>query len=250
MEVFVANLDHPGSALHAALAQAREHGDYLVLFGTGMRNVAAASNLMCELFVDEANIALVARGYPTIAHVRLPRIAPPCDNYAQLNLEERVRISLVQDHVLPAANFYQGNGVHVLFADDVLITGATADKVYVSALAHGARSFHALYPVLVDPVVALREPDVEDGLNTAAVGARIDDALLEILTASGHVPVLRTLRLLFSQVPDPCFQAQLTRLGPECVSRLYRSALGADFHGQAKYAPALAAVRSHLGLHP
>jgi hypothetical protein len=243
-------LDDPATSLHAAFEQAKANGDHVVLFGTGLRNVPAASNVMCEMFAEEANMGLVGRGYPTIANVRLPRIAPPCDNYAQLSLEERVHVSLVQDHVLPDANFYRDNGVHVLFADDVIVTGATADKVYASAITHGARSFHAIYPVLMDPVVALREPEVEEALNTCAVGASIDDGLLDILASPGQVPVLRTLRLVFSQQNHHCFPSLMQRLGRDRVRKLYRMALSADFNRHGKYAQSLAAARVYLGARP
>jgi hypothetical protein len=247
---FLIRLDDPVTSLHAAFEQAKARGDYVVLFGTGLRNVPAASNVMCEMFVEEVNVALVERAYPTIANVRLPRIAPPVDNYAQLSLEDRVQVSQVQDHVLPDANFYRGNGVHVLFADDVIVTGATADKVYASAMAHGARSFHAIYPVLVDPVVALREPELEESLNTCSVGAGIDDGLLDILADSDHVPVLRTLRLAFSQQHHQGFPGLMRRLGPDRVRRLYRAALSADFIRHVKYAQSLAAARDFLDARP
>lgn len=239
-------LDDPSTSLHATFEQAKVHGDHIVLFGTGLRNVPAASNVMCEMFVEEANMALVARGYPTIANVRLPRIAPPCDNYAQLSLEERVQVSLVQDHVLPDANFYRNSVVHVLFADDVIVTGATADKVYASAMAHGARSFHAIYPILMDPVVALREPELEDALNTCAVGADIDDGLLDMLVDPGNVLVLRTLRLVFSQEHHRGFLDLMRRVGRDRVRRLYRMALSADFHQNPKYAQSLAAAKGYV----
>ena len=243
-------LDDPATTLSAAFEEAKTHGDHVVLLGTGLRNVPAASNVMCEMFVEEANMALVERGYPTIANVRLPRIAPPCDNYAQLSLEERVQVSLVQDHVLPDANFYRGNGVHVLFADDVIVTGATADKVYASAMSHGARSFHAIYPVLIDPLVALRQPEVEEALNTFAVGATIDDGLMDLLSDSGHVLVLRTLRLVFSQQHHHNFADLIQRLGRDRIRRLYRVALSADFTQHVKYAQSLAAARDYLGARP
>ena len=192
-------------------------------------------------------MALVERGYPTIANVRLPRIAPPSDNYAHLSLEDRVRVSLVQDHVLPDASFYRGNGIHVLFADDVIVTGATADKVYASVMANGARSFHAIYPVLMDPIVALREPEVEGALNTCAVGADIDAGLLDILAGSGHVLVLRTLRLVFSRQHHHRFPELMQRLGRDRVRRLYRVALSADFNQHVEYAQSLAVAREYLG---
>lgn len=245
---FLARLEQSGSSLQATFERANAHGDYVVLFGTGLRNVPAASNLMCDLFVEEVNMGLVVRGYPTIANVRLPRIAPPCENYASLSLAERLHVSQVQDHVLPDANFYRGNGVHVLFADDALVTGSTADKVYASAMAHGAHSFHSIYPVTVDPAVAVGNPAVEEALNTCDVGAEVDDGLLEILAAPGHVPVLRTLRLVFSGQHYQRFPDLMARLGSERVCRLYRAALNGDLNRDAKYERSLAAARSFLDL--
>lgn len=243
-------LDEPGSSIRATFEEARAHGHHVVLFGTGQRNVSAASNVMCEMFVEEANMVLVERGYPTIANVQLPRIAPPCENYAQLSLEERVQVSLVQDHILPDANFYAGNGVHVLFLDDVIVTGATADKVYASAMAHGARSFNAIYPVVIDPVVALQEPEVEDALNTCCVGAGIDDGVVEILANPDNAIVLRTLRLVFMQQHHSDFLELIRRVGHDRVRILFRLAYSADFCQHEKYARSLAAAREFLGDRP
>ncbi|MEN1480692.1 hypothetical protein AAIH16_45020, partial [Pseudomonas aeruginosa] len=73
--------------------------------------------------------------------------APPCEDYASLSTEEREHVNLVQDHVIPAENFYRWSGVHVIFGDDVLVTGSTADKVLYESMNNGAKSFRAIYPV-------------------------------------------------------------------------------------------------------
>ncbi|MGT9847271.1 hypothetical protein ACVWO5_33370, partial [Pseudomonas aeruginosa] len=130
---------------------------------------------------------------PTIINVKLPRIAPPCEDYASLSTEEREHVNLVQDHVIPAENFYRWSGVHVIFGDDVLVTGSTADKVLYESMNNGAKSFRAIYPVAIDPRVALGDASVEDRLNSVVVEQRLDDTVAELLSARDYQPILRTL---------------------------------------------------------
>ncbi|VVP31010.1 hypothetical protein PS865_04360 [Pseudomonas fluorescens] len=239
-------LDDPASHWARLFTSAREHNDNVVLMTTGWRNVPSTANVLYDIVVEEINVKLAHMGLPTLINVKLPRIAPPCENYASLSTEERERVNLVQDHVIPAENFYRWSGVHVIFGDDVLVTGSTADKVLRESLLAGARSFQAIYPVAIDPRVALADATVEEHLNMVEISHHLDDKLAELLMAADYQPILRTLRLLFSADNYQALPAFLERVPAANWLRLYKAALGNEFLRQTECIPSLTLLRHYL----
>lgn len=206
----------------------------------------STANVLYEIVVEAVNLKLAYLALPTIINVKLPRLAPPCENYASLSLEEREQVNLVQDHVIPAENFYRWSGVHVIFGDDVLVTGSTADKVLQESLRNGAKSFRALYPVAIDPRVALVDATIEDRLNSVAISHQLDDALAQLLSAPGYQPILRTLRLVFREVNRDALATFLPKVPAPVWLGLYKAALGNEFLAQAQCVPSLVILRSYL----
>jgi len=239
-------LDDKDDPWRSMFERARADRDQVVMLTTGWRNVPSTANVLFDLVVERVNVKLAYLGLPTLIGVKLPRIAPPCENYASLAMEERERISELHDHVLPARDFYRSPGVHVVFGDDVLVTGATADKVYASALANGAKSFMAIYPILLDPVVALQDPAVEERLNTTMVSGRLDDAFAAVLSSSDHVPILRSLRTLLDSRHSSELGQFLPHVPNRNLLRLYVSALNNEFLRDVGSAPSLVLLRAHL----
>lgn len=239
-------LDSPSSQWSDLFKNAKKCGDTVVMMTTGWRNVPSTANVLYEIVVEEVNVKLAHMGWPTIINVKLPRIAPPCENYATLSVEERERVNLTQDHVIPAENFYRWCGVHVIFGDDVLVTGATADKVLFESMKNGAKSFRAIYPVAIDPRIALSDASVEDQLNSVAVGQKLDKAVADLLSAPGYKPILRTLRLLFGETNRDDLADFLTKVPALTWLSLYKSALGNEFLGQSLCAPSLMILKAHL----
>lgn len=239
-------LDMPDSQWSCLFQNARASGDNVVMMTTGWRNVPSTANVLYEFVVEEVNVKLAHMALPTIINVKLPRIAPPCENYASLSTDEREHVNLVQDHVIPAENFYRWCGVHVIFGDDVLVTGSTADKVLYESMRSGAKSFHAIYPVAIDPRVALVDASVEDRLNSVAVEQRLDDTVAELLSARDYQPILRTLRLLFGEGNRESLAAFLPKVPAPTWLRLYKSALGNEFLSQPQCAPSLVLLREYL----
>ena len=227
---------------------AKTGGDQVVMMTTGWRNVPSTANVMFDIVVEQINIKLAYLGLPTIINIKLPRIAPPCENYASLSFEERERISAAQDHVLPASNFYSWPGVHVIFGDDVLVTGATADKVYAAALLHGAKSFKAIYPVLLDPLLALNNPATEEILNTTDVTGRLDAAFAEVLVEDDFVPILRSLRTLLDDANRPALSGFITTVPLRSLLKLYVSALNNGFLSDHRCAASLTVIKNHLAM--
>ena len=240
------HLDDPASHWARLFTNARKLNDNVVLMTTGWRNVPSTANVLYDIVVEEINVKLAHMGLPTLINVKLPRIAPPCENYASLSTEERERVNLVQDHVIPAENFYRWSGVHVIFGDDVLVTGSTADKVLRESLLAGARSFQAIYPVAIDPRVALADATVEEHLNMVEISHHLDDKLAELLMAADYQPILRTLRLLFSADNYQALPAFLERVPAANWLRLYKAALGNEFLRQTECIPSLTLLRHYL----
>ncbi|MCI0151306.1 MULTISPECIES: hypothetical protein [Paraburkholderia] len=239
-------LDAPDSQWSRLFNEARINGDSVVLMTTGWRNVPSTANVLYGIVVDHINLKLAHLGLPTIINVKLPRIAPPCENYASLSTEERERVNLVQDHVIPAANFYAWSSVHVIFADDVLVTGSTADKVFAESMRNGAKSFRAIYPIAIDPRFALNDATIEECLNTVAVTGELDSTIAAILSDPDYQPILRTIRLVFSGGNHASFAGFLRQVPSACWLRLYMSALGNEFLRQNDIRPSLLKLRAFL----
>ena len=239
-------LDSPSSHWSRLFCHAQERNEAVVMMTTGWRNVPSTANVLYDLVVEHLNLKLAHLGLPTIINVKLPRIAPPCENYASLSTEERERVNLVQDHVIPDRNFYRGSGVHVIFADDVLVTGSTADKVFFESMRNGAKSFQAIYPVAIDPRLALCDAAIEEELNAAFVTGGLDETIAGILAHPHYQPILRCLRLVFSTANWGAFSRFLPQVPTESWIKLYKAALGNDFHKQQECKPSLLAMKDYL----
>lgn len=239
-------LDDPCSRWTALFQDAKANSDCVVMMTTGWRNVPSTANVLFEMVVEAVNLKLAHLDLPTIINVKLPRLMPPCENYASLSLEERAQVNLVQDHVIPGENFYRWSGVHVIFGDDVLVTGSTADKVLEESLRNGAKSFRALYPVAIDPRVALTDAIVEDRLNSVVIAHQLDDTLAQLLSAPGYKPILRTLRLVFGEGNREDLLAFLPKVPTPVWLDLYKAALGNEFLAQPQCVPSLVILRLYL----
>lgn len=239
-------LDDPCSHWRKLFTTARGNGDNVVLMTTGWRNVPSTANVLYDIVVEHINLKLAHMELPTIINVKLARIAPPCENYASLSPEERERVNLVQDHIIPDKNFYQWSGVHVIFGDDVLVTGATADKVYFESICNGAKTFQSIYPIAIDPVLALHDAAIEERLNMVAVKGDLDDVVATFLSHAGYQPILRTLRLLFNKQNYPPLTNFLLRVPVATWLKLYVSALGNDFFRKEECIDSLTLLKDYL----
>jgi hypothetical protein len=239
-------LDTPDSNWLNLFQKAKSCDDRVVLMTTGWRNVPSMANILYEIVVEEVNVKLAHLGLPTIINVKLPRIEPPCENYATLSIKEREDVNLVQDHVIPGENFYRGNGVHVIFGDDVLVTGATADKINFESVQNGARSFRALYAVAIDPRLALTDASIEDRLNSVVIGHDLDENVAALLVNSNFQPTLRILRLLFGETNRDVLPNFFHNVPAKVWLNLYKSALGNEFLHQSQSAPSLVKLKTYL----
>lgn len=239
-------LNKPDSQWSRLFNKARINGESVALMTTGWRNVPSMANVLYTIVVDRINLKLAHLGLPTVINVKLPRIAPPCENYASLTTKERARVNLVQDHVIPDRNFYQWSGVHVIFGDDVLVTGSTADKVFFESMRNGAKSFQAIYPVAMDPRLAFADAAIEERLNMVAVTGQLDDMMAIILAHRHYQPILRTLRLVFAKANHENFRGFVPRVPIHTWLNLYTAALGNEFLQQDDCKQSLLVLKDYL----
>jgi len=223
-------LDNKGSHWRKLFEYATKYEEPVVLMTTGWRNVPSSSNLIFDIAFEAINLKLSMMGLTTVINVKLPRIAPPCENYAQLSQKEREKVSEQQDHVIPDKNFYQWRNVHVIFGDDSLVTGATADKVFYHSMQNGAASFQAIYPIAIDPLIALTNPSIEEKLNSVEVTSELNPLEVEFLLNGDYSVLLRTLRLLLADSNTEVFRDLLPKLSRKAQIDIYTHAVNNNFH--------------------
>lgn len=221
-------LDYPDNHWRKMFEEARLDSGNVVMMTTGWRNVPSTANIIYEIVVENINLKLANLGLPTIINIKLPRLAPACENYASLSSEEREIVNVKQDHVIPAENFYQWSSTHVIFGDDVLVTGATADKVFFESMRNGAKSFKSIYPIAIDPIKAIKDASAEEKLNMSLIKEVLDDEVITFLSHPDFRPVLRTLRLVFSESNILALEHYLPKLPLKNCLKLYVTALGSD----------------------
>lgn len=218
----------------------------LFFFTTGWRNVPSTANVLYGIVINFVNIKLAELGFPTIVNVKLPRIAPPCENYASLSFEERLKINKIQDHIIPDRNFYEFSDVHVIFGDDILITGNTADKVYYESMRNGAKSFQSIYPIVIDPTFALTDAQIEERFNHSLISDKLNEDLIDILNNKEFTPILRTLRTFLSEENEVSFKASLIKINDSNLVKIYFSALNNDFMKEKIPSRNLNIIRNNL----
>jgi hypothetical protein len=246
VELFSNVLNMPGSEWGNMFELARENDDTVVLLVPGSRNVESAANIIFDIALPAINVMLANKGYPIIVNVKLPRLDPPVENYASLSSEEREQISILQDHVLPDFNFYRNRDVHVIFGDDILITGSTADKVFKDAIMKGAKSFRPIYAVVIDPLIVLENPSIEATLDTVAVKGGLDKVALSIFAQDDFIPVMKSLSLILDKNNIDSLKSFLIDVPRHNILKVYTSAMSNGYFNGSAYASSLTIVREYL----
>ena len=239
-------IDNPNSSWRLLFNEANAKQQDIVLMTTGWRNVPSTANILFEMVVDDINIKLASLCLPTIINVKLPRIAAPCENYASLTMDERESVNLTQDHIIPDRNFYQWSEVYVIFADDVLVTGSTADKIFYESTRNGAKSFRSIFPIVIDPVIALNDAAVEERLNMVVIKEQLDKTVAQLLSSPSYRPILRTIRMVFSNKNYAALKDFIPLVPKKTWLALYSAALGNDFLLQKDCFPSLTLLRNFL----
>lgn len=231
-----------GSFLRPMLNEAKEHGQFVSITAPGVRNVVSASNFLMREAAQRLNLYLSLQGWPTMAIRTLGRLRSGRDNYAELSSDGRAERDLRTQTLIPRSE-YEAYPSHVVFLDDVEVTGQTVNRARAESLAAGALSFRAIYLFRVEPEQAAADPGIEHRMNQATVTGGLEAVVAEILRHPDYQPVQRMLRLLLHPRNRENLQEFLAReVGDAILTRLYLGAMGNDYlwiNGSDAYPPEL-----------
>ncbi|HLD81978.1 MAG TPA: phosphoribosyltransferase family protein, partial [Patescibacteria group bacterium] len=165
-------------------------------------------------------------------------------NYAILTADDRMTKPGNTSTKIPGHEFFK-DPIHVIFGDDVRITGTTANRVERICLENGALSFRAMYNLFVDPAIARTNPQIENALNMYRVKGELDHDIAYIMNQQGFVPVQRLIRLVLARQN----RKELKRFAFEYVSEssirtLYEYAMSNDYMQDPQYAESLTMLGS------
>lgn len=242
----IVELQNKDSQWYIFFENIKKSNEKIVLLTTGWRSAPSTANILFEIFSKKLNVWLALKNYPTIINVKLPRLALPCENYASLSEIERISISKNRDHIIPESNFFSSNNVHIIFGDDIFITGSTADKLQLECIQNGAKSFRSLYLAILNPLDSFLDPSLEEYLNKKFITEDLNNDVANLLNYEYFTPVLRTLRLIFDkknfiQLPD-----FLPKVKNNVWLNIYIFALNNDFHLEENCNPSIELLKKYL----
>lgn len=242
-------IDNPQTEFRKILEVAKQDNDYIVLMTPGYRNVKSSANIMFDIALPHINTKLAILGFPIIAKLKLPRLASPCENYASLTTKERKIMGLTTDHILPECEFYKNNNIHVIYGDDILITGSSSKKAENDVLSKGAKSFTSIFSVIIDQKIALSNPSIEEHLNKFKVTEKLDDTAIEIFKQDNFIPVLRSLRLILNQDNISDLKQFLDEIPNHNLLKTYIAYITNESLENEKYMHSFEVLKKYLILH-
>ncbi len=239
-------IDNPKSQFRKILEIAKQENDHIVMMTPGYRNVKASANIMFDIALPYINTKLAIMNFPIIAKMKLSRLASPSENYASLTTEERKIIGLTTDHILPDYSFYKNKNIHVIYGDDILITGSSSNKAKIDALSKGAKSFISIYSIIIDSKIALSNPSIEEQLNSSIVTGKLDNTAKEIFIQDDFIPVLRSLRLFLNQDNIPDLKLFLGKIPNHNLLKIYIAYITNESLYNKKYTDSLEILKEYL----
>lgn len=232
--------------LWSFLSKLHAQNDHILLMSPGFRNIKASGNLMFDFALPYVNALLIKNRLPVLTEFKLVRLVDPCDNYAELSHEDRKRMSYLTDHELPGEELYRGKNIHVIYGDDIYITGESSNKVKFDTIAKGAKSFISLFAVKMDEKVVERRPHVEEELNRSFVSGRLDETAAEIFNQKGMIPVIRSHEILLCKANRDQLKDFLAAVREDNIFSVYRSYMSNEMAFRSEYEDSLDLVREFL----
>jgi predicted amidophosphoribosyltransferase len=239
------------TSLRLVFERAKERKEYINLVAPGIRNVVSASNFLMREVGLRANSWLSNQGLPTMSIRTLGRLGSGRDNYADLSAEERLKREKHTQTIIPRSE-YEEFPTHVIFLDDVEVSGQTEKRAKYNTLSAGALSFHSVFVFQIDPILAMQDASIESRMNQFSVKGGLDETVASILSHPDYQPVQRMLRLLL----HPRNTRNLRRFVEENLSdlilkRIYMGAMSNDYlwiasdasDAPGKYSPSLEILR-------
>ncbi len=250
---FVSALEAGGS-LRDTFERASHEGEFVSLTAPGIRNVVSASNALMREVGMLVNVWLTTHALPTMIIRSLPRLSSGRANYAELNATERQSREKTTQTLVPERE-YQLFPSHVIFIDDIEVTGQTANRAREASLGAGALSFHSAFLFRVDPDLAKQQAGVEHQMNHFFVSRKLDANIGFLLKNGDYQPVQRMLRLLLHpENRDDLLSFLDEYVSDEVLIRVYLASMANDYmwiHAPdrgvtGEYGPSLVLMRTYM----
>ncbi|MDA7930407.1 phosphoribosyltransferase family protein [Akkermansiaceae bacterium] len=226
---FISLLENRGEFL-AIFERAAADDSFVYLQSPGIRNVASASYHLMEAVASYVNPWLAINGFPTMIKKPITRLASGIPNYAQLSYSERKNRAKSTVSLLPSSDYVE-YPIHVVFVDDVEVTGATKMRAQRSALEAGALSFSSIFCFKVESALAERNSSIENVLNQFTVKGNLDSEVASILKNIEYQPVQKMLRLLLNSSNRRNLETFVKKhISDSNLLRIYLAALSNDYH--------------------
>jgi hypothetical protein len=241
-------------SLREMFERAAANGEFVCLTAPGVRNVVSASNFLMREVGLRVNVWLTQQGLPTMVIRTLARLSSGRANYAELSAKQRRSRDKTTQTVIPSSE-YKEFPCHVIFLDDVEVSGQTSRRAKEMSLKAGALSFHHIFAFRVDPVLGQQDAGVEHAMNHFAVKTGLDKTLAGILAHPDYQPVQRMVRLLLHPRNQTHLYDFLRENGTDTVLlRIYLGAMANDYlwispaepRDRGVYAPSLELLRRIL----
>lgn len=242
----IAEIDDLENPLRGILERAGNLYEFVTMVIPGSRNVDSVSTFLYEEVVQRVNVALTLRGLPTIVLVKFGSLLANVENYALLPEALRVEYMKRPTDMLPGKDYFV-NPIHMIFGDDIYITGTASRKIGESSVANGALSYTTLFAISIDPEVAKVFPQVEMRINTCGMSGKLDDAVAEIVNDRRFRPVQRMVRLFLTPENREELPLYLGRMvSDDALLKLYRAAMGNDYFCTSKYVDSVKLVMAEV----
>jgi hypothetical protein len=218
-----------GGKLSKVFERARDNGDFISLTAPGVRNVISASNQLAREVGLRVNAWLTLQRLPTMIIRNLGRLSSGRANYATLSAKQRATEAKTTQTIIPRSE-YQDFPSHVIFLDDVEVTGTTCNRARQKSMKAGALSFHAIFAFKIDPAQASTDASIEQRMNQCAVTGKLDAGLAEVLQHVDYEPVQRMLRLLLQPDNRATLQGFLkAHVSDRILQRIFLGAMANDY---------------------
>ena len=248
-KLFKTEIENQSGALWDFLFPLRGTKDYILLLTPGYRNIKASGNIMFDLALPYVNAFLSSNNFPIIADFKLLRPMDPCRNYAMLSCEEREKMGDKTDHILPSKYFFKNGRFHIIYGDDIYITGSSSEKARKVCLKNGAQSFISIFAVMMDQRIARKNPAIEERLNQTYITEKLDKSAIELYDQPKMLPVLRSLELLLAQKNVLNLEEFLDKVPLHNVFLIYSMFLNNENINNLLFKDGLCIVQNYLKKH-
>jgi hypothetical protein len=207
--------------------------------------VPTAATTLARQLQPVLNTVRARRGLPPVPLVQVDRVSPGAGDYGKLSAPDRDRRMAARTLSFRRFRADQLRGAHLLFIDDVRVTGAHQRSLTRASedLTLAARTF--LYIASFRSLAAgCFDPTQEDALNHAAV--RTLDDLTGIVAADDFAWNVRVCKFVLSPACRAGLSRFLGRMPDWFVRDLDRNARRDGYPRMACYAPSHAMVQTEL----